>query len=172
MVLIHTALLCEAQSFIEHYKLQKINSSPKMYTNDTIVVCISGVGEENTTKSLNYIFQNFTIQKAFNIGIAGCNKTNIAIGTLYCTNQKLQEIPFINLITQEMVTTTSTLDKPTLYDMEARHFYTIVSQHLQKEKIYIFKIVSDYLSAVQLKKDFVKALIAKQTIIHQFINLN
>ena len=172
MILIHTALLCEAQSFIEYYKLKKINSTPKIYTNDTIVVCISGVGEENTKKSLHYIFQNYTIKKAFNIGIAGCNNTNIKIGNIYTINHHLTEIQSLPLITSNHIITNSKELQTTLYDMEGSYFQELCSVYLAEENIYIFKIVSDYLSSQKLAKDDVKSLISKQSIIHKFINLN
>ena len=78
MILIYCALLCEAQSFIEYFRLKKINSTPKIYANDNIINCIGGVGKENTQNSLNYIFKNYKISKAFNIGIAGI-KTKILL---------------------------------------------------------------------------------------------
>jgi len=46
MILIHTALRCEAQTFIEYYKLKKLNS--KIYLNDEIAVLISSIGKQNT----------------------------------------------------------------------------------------------------------------------------
>jgi len=170
MILIHTALLCEAQSFIEYYKLKKLNS--KIYLNDEIVVLISGVGKQNTLSSLEYMYINYTITKAFNIGIAGCNNTTIAIGNLYCTNQNIADVPTLPLITNDTVTTHSTTDKPTLYDMEAKYFLNISSQYLEEEKIYIFKIVSDHLSKERLSKDYVKSLISKQIFLHKILNLN
>lgn len=103
MILIHTALLCEAQSFIEQFKLKKTNSTPKIYQNEKIIVCISGVGAQNTHFALEYIYQNYSIQKAFNIGIAGCNDCSICIGSLYCTNHILPQIDSLKLITLSLI---------------------------------------------------------------------
>jgi hypothetical protein len=169
MILIHTALLCEAQSFIEYYKLNKINSTPKIYANDKIIICISGIGSRNTISSLNYVFTNYTINKALNIGIAGCNNINIAIGSLYCTNQRIKEIENLPLITSDKVVTNSNALATSLYDMEGKYFDEITSKYLQQKDIYIFKIVSDHLSSEILQKDFIKNIIAKQKILHQFI---
>jgi len=162
MILIHTALLCEAQSFIEKYKLKKTNSSPKIYTNDTFIICISGMGSENTTKALEYIYSQFTITKAFNIGIAGCNNTHISIGTLFCTNKQLKHIKTLPLITSEEVVTRSNIQETTLYDMEAKYFEQITNQYLHENDIFIFKIVSDHLSSKILEKDIIKNMISKQ----------
>jgi len=169
MILIHTALLCEAQSFIEYYKLKKLNS--KIYLNDEIVILISGIGKQNTLSSLDYMFLNYNITKAFNIGIAGCNDNTIAIGSLFCTNHKLENIPFLPLLTADTVTTQSSNTSTTLYDMEAKYFQVISAKHLSIDSIFIFKIISDYLSDERLNKDFIKNLIAKQKILHQFIKL-
>jgi hypothetical protein len=170
MILIHTALLCEAQIFIEYFKLKKLNS--KIYLNDKIVILISGVGKQNTISSLEYMYINYNITKAFNIGIAGCNDSAIPIGNLYCTNKNLENIPTIHLITNDTVTTHSITNEPTLYDMEAKYFHSISFLHLKEENIYIFKIVSDYLKEERLSKDYVKSLIAKQSILTKIINLN
>lgn len=171
MILIHTALLCEAQSFIEYYNLKKTNSSPKIYANETILICISGVGKENTFSSLKYLYANYSISKALNIGIAGCNDTNKEIGSLFCTNNKLTDIPYLNLITKDEITTQSISKDSILYDMEAKYFEEISLEYLSKNSIFVFKIVSDYLSDKKLAKDFIKQLVAKQKILHQFIQL-
>lgn len=172
MILIHTALLCEAQSFIEYYKLKKTNSTPKIYQNENILVVISNVGAQNTFVALDYIFTNYSIKKAFNIGIAGCNDPSISIGSLYCTNHTLKEINSLPLITSDTVVTNSNEKKTTLYDMEAKYFYEKSINHLQKNSIFIFKIVSDHLSEKRLSKDFIKSLITKQNNLYNFLNLN
>jgi purine-nucleoside phosphorylase len=171
MILIHTALLCEAQTFIEYYKLKKINSLPKIYANDDIIVCISGIKSQSTLSSLNYLYENYSITKAFNIGIAGCNNINIKIGNLYCTNRRLKEIERLPLITSNEVITSSTAMATSLHDMEGEYFHQVSKKHLKEENIYIFKIVSDHLSSEILKKDYIKLLISKQKIIHDFIKL-
>tara|TARA_B110000046_G_scaffold184997_1_gene225155 strand:+ start:2665 stop:3171 length:507 start_codon:yes stop_codon:yes gene_type:complete len=167
MILIHTALLCEAQSFIEYYKLKIVNSS--IYINDDIVILISGIGKQNTISSMHDVFLNYSITKAFNIGIAGCNDTKIKIGSLYCTNQVLREIPSLPLLSKDAVTIDSLVQISTLYDMEAKYFHEISLEHLNPDNIFIFKIVSDYLSCEILPKDYIKSLISQQKIIHHFI---
>jgi len=167
MILIHTALLCEAQCFIEYYKLKKISS--KIYTNDKIVLLVSGIGKQNTITELENIFLKYDITKAINIGIAGCNDTKVPIGSLYCTNHCLDEISYLPLVTKDEITTISFASEPTLYDMEAKYFESIVNNKLSKNVIFIFKIVSDYLSSEKLAKDFIKNIIAKQKYLHHFI---
>ncbi len=160
MILIHTALLSEAQAIIEKFKLKKIDSNPKTYANNKILVIISGMGKEKTVNSLNSIFENYKITKAINIGIAGCNDTKIEIGSLFCTNKNLQNIKFMELKTvdkPQIFKNTSSL----LYDMEAKYFEEICKKYLDKETIYIFKVISDYLDDRIPSKEFVKKLIQK-----------
>jgi len=162
MILIHTALLCEAQTFIERYKLKKSNDkNVRLYTNEDILLVVSLVGKKNTIDALEYIFTNYHISKAYNIGIAGTNDTSIPIGTLFCTNKILDNIPYIPLITVDNPQT-KLLDsfEPVLYDMEGKYFLEIASKYL-KQNIYILKIVSDYLDNRVLKKDYIKGLFYK-----------
>ena len=55
MILIHTALQSEAQYFIEKLKLKKCNLSPKIFCDERIVLVVSGIGNENTFKSLEFV---------------------------------------------------------------------------------------------------------------------
>ena len=112
---------------------------------------------------------HYNIKKAFNIGIAGCNDLQVTIGSLFCTNQKLQNFTYLQLITRNEITTHSKCIESTLYDMEAEYFQDIVSKKLDKDSIFIFKIVSDHLSKKRLEKDFIKKIIASQKNLHRFI---
>jgi len=160
MILIHTALLCEAQTFIEEYKLEKINT--KIYKNNKIILLISGIGKENTISTLDYMFLHYNITKALNIGIAGANDLSINIGDLFCTNHNLLNIKYLDLITVDKVQTNSeNNDNIILYDMEAKYFKNISLNYVDKDKIFIFKVVSDYLDSEILKKDYIKSLIKK-----------
>ncbi|MBQ6223882.1 MAG: hypothetical protein IJJ58_01790, partial [Campylobacter sp.] len=49
MILIHTALLCEAMPIIERFKLKLDKSEKfKIYKNEQIWLCVLGVGIKNT----------------------------------------------------------------------------------------------------------------------------
>lgn len=158
MKLIHCALLCEAQTFIEKLKLPKVNSTPKIYANDKYVVLIGGVGEENTINSLKYIFKNFTFSKAYNVGIAGCSDKNIAIGSLFHVNPD-SPLP---LITDDKPTYNSDINfEKKLFDMEGKYFLENCEKYLNKNDIHILKIVSDHLDEKKLDKNFVKKIIFK-----------
>lgn len=158
--LIHTALLCEAQAFIQLLKLKKINS--KLYENERYSLLISGIGKENTQKHLRDIFKIKRFSKAFNIGVAGCKDENIDIGTLFCTTHKeLKNIAYASLSTADKALNSKEQLLTTLVDMEAKYFIQICEKHILKESIYSFKVVSDYLSAAIPKKALITALIQK-----------
>ncbi|MEA3513142.1 MAG: hypothetical protein U9R37_06030 [Campylobacterota bacterium] len=164
MVLIHTALLCEAQIFIERFKLKKISSTPKIYKNDYFILCISGIGKENTLKNIKFIFNNYTIKKAFNIGIAGCNNKDIKIGDIFITNKTITDIKYMNLITKNTITNTNTVNRVSLFDMEGIYFLDLSMKYISNDNIFIFKIVSDHLNTNHINKQFVKHLIVDKFI--------
>ena len=73
---IHTALLSEAQPLINFLKLKQDNSvqnlpkNSKLFRseNEEYLLIVSSIGKENCQKSLEYIFDNYKIDKAINIG--------------------------------------------------------------------------------------------------------
>jgi len=162
MTLIHTALQSEAQSIIEYYKLKKDTSLDiKVYSNKNILVLVSGMGKENTQNSLIKIFNKYSILKALNIGIAGCNDKSHNIGDIFCTNKELENINHIELKTVDKAQSFNDANTSTLYDMEANYFEEECLKHLDKKDIYVFKVISDYLDDTIPNKEFVKQLIKK-----------
>lgn len=160
-VLIHSALLCECQTLINYFKLKQDKSCKnfKLYHNNQIIIIVSGIGKKNTINALNFIFENFEISKAINIGIAGCKDKNIDIGTLFCTNQKLKGIANTSLTTVDEPLNDINKLKTTLVDMEASYFQEVCNKYC--EKIYILKVVSDYLDTNIPKKSFIIELMQK-----------
>lgn len=158
-ILIHTALLCEAQPFIQTLKLIKNKTVPNVYENETHVLIVSGIGKTATFQALETIFKEYVIHKAFNIGIAGCQDESIAIGTLCCSTHHLNMVLFTTLSTSDTVIEDKKKIKTTLVDMESHYFMQMCQEHLPKEEIYCFKVVSDYLSATIPSKQFVTSII-------------
>jgi nucleoside phosphorylase len=158
MTLIHTALLSEAQAIVERYNLQLIQKNPRVYKNHKIVLVVAGIGKENTLNNLPVLFDK-NIDKAINIGIVGCSDENVKIGELFCTNQELENIKNMTLVTVDIPQVQKQNDK-LLFDMEAKYFEQIALEYLVQKDIYIFKVVSDHLDDTVPKKDFVKKLIA------------
>ncbi|WP_024953840.1 hypothetical protein [Sulfurospirillum arcachonense] len=160
--LIHTALFAEAKPIIECFKLQCLQTKPyRIYLKNDIVLVVSGMGKEKTSLHVKDIFEKYTIKKAINIGIAGCKDESIDIGSLVCTTHKFENILFESL---------SCVDTPcedreklftTLVDMESEPFLHVSKKFLHVKDIYIFKIVSDHLSATIPKKQFVWEIMEK-----------
>ena len=165
--IIHTALLSEAQPLINFLKLKQDNNLENLPKNskifkdedDKYILIVSGIGKENCLNSLGYIYENFKVSKAINIGIAGCSDSSIKIGTLFCTNRFLPNINFAPLTTVDKPLESDENLETLLVDMEAKYFIEISKKHCND--IFCFKIVSDYLDIQIPKKSFVIELIEK-----------
>ncbi|WP_419770632.1 MAG: nucleoside phosphorylase [Candidatus Marinarcus sp.] len=156
---IHTALLAEARPLIDTLKLIQNQQHTFIYENETHVLIVSGMGKTQTIEKLTYIFENFNITKAINIGIAGCRDESIAIGTLLCTSHALLKIPQATLTTVDKPLSDITALTTQLVDMEAQYFHYVAQKHLPTSEIYVFKVVSDYLDTSIPKKSFVIELV-------------
>ncbi|PLY04341.1 MAG: hypothetical protein C0625_16825 [Arcobacter sp.] len=163
--LIYTALLPEAQSLINFLKLkqdtsvQNLPQGNKLYTSEDneYLLIISGIGKKNCEKSLEFVYKNFEIKKAINIGISGCSDSSIKIGTLFCTNRLLPNINFAAITTVDEPLMSDENLETLLVDMEAKYFEIISKKYC--DDIYTFKIVSDYLEEEIPKKAFVIELV-------------
>lgn len=164
--LIHTALLSESQSIINFLKLKQNNNiqnlpnytkSIKIFSNENIILVVSGMGKNKTIEALNFVFNNFKIKKAINVGIAGCKDKTIDIGTLFCTTNNCDGIKTATITTLKKPLDDKHLLDTTLVDMESEHFYKFCSSKV--DEIYILKVVSDYLDTTIPKKSFVIELI-------------
>lgn len=167
MTLIHTALLSEAQPLINFLKLIQKTDIPnlpygaKLFTDKDkkYLLIVSGIGKENTQKSLDFIFKNFDISKAINVGITGCSDNSVKIGTLFCVNRLLPNINFAPITTVDTPLESDEALETLLVDMEAKYFLETSKSNCKN--IYIFKIVSDHLDIEIPKKSFVIDIIQK-----------
>ncbi|XPV68101.1 MAG: nucleoside phosphorylase [Halarcobacter sp.] len=163
--LIYTALLSEAQPLINFLKLKQDNSvqnlpkNTKLFTNEesSYILLVSGIGKENCKKSLKFVFENYKIGKAINIGIAACCDSSVKIGTLFCTNKLLPRINFAPITTVDTPLESDENLETLLVDMESKYFLEICKKDCNE--IYVFKVVSDYLDTTIPKKAFVIELI-------------
>jgi nucleoside phosphorylase len=162
---IYTALLPEAQSIINFLKLSQktdilnLPNGNKLFIDkdEKYILIVSGIGKENCQKSLQFIYENYKIDKAINIGIAGCCDSSIKIGTLFCTNRLLPNINFAPITTVDEPLDNDEDLQTLLVDMEAKYFLEVSKNYCKN--IYVFKIVSDYLDSQIPKKSFVIELI-------------
>lgn len=165
--LIYTALLPEAQPLINFLKLKQetnIQDLPKgnklfIDENEKYLLIVSGIGKENCQKSLEFIYQNYEIEKAINIGIAGCSDAKIKVGTLFCTNRLLPNINFAPITTVDEPLESDENLETLLVDMEVKYFLEKSKEHCKDN--YCFKVVSDHLDIEIPKKAFVIELIQK-----------
>lgn len=160
MTLIHTALFCEAKSIIEHFKMKFVQNKPyKIYVTDSLVLIISGIGAKNTAVHVEDILKRYKFAKAVNVGIAGCKDKSVEIGTICCTNHKLNDINYLTLSSHAKAIENKNELDTTLVDMEADSFLKACKKHINSENLFVFKIVSDHLSATIPQKEFVEGLI-------------
>ena len=73
MILIHTALKCEAMPLIENLRLKKTGLN--FYSNGEILLCILGIGAQKT-KILAEILKSGNFSRVVNIGILSGKKSN------------------------------------------------------------------------------------------------
>ncbi len=158
--LIYTALFCEAKAIIEHFGMNFIQKKPyRVYNSDGIILIVGGMGAQNTTLHVEDIFKRYKFKKAINIGIAGCKDQDIDIGSIFCTNHKLDDLPHLSLGSHNKpIEDPKELDT-TLVDMEADSFLRVCKEYINSKNIFVFKVVSDHLSADIPKKEFVEKLV-------------
>ncbi|NQY93368.1 MAG: nucleoside phosphorylase [Campylobacteraceae bacterium] len=155
--LIHTALHPEAKPIIQYFNLlpNKTYEPLKIFENENYILVVAGIGRTQTKNILPFIFDNFKIKKAINIGIAGCKDKSVKLGTLFCVNQTVKDIQTTTITTVDSPLDDVSLLHTTLVDMESEEFLQISKTYLNPKDIYVFKIVSDYLSKNIPDKSFV-----------------
>ncbi|MBR4141526.1 MAG: hypothetical protein IKR42_07060, partial [Campylobacter sp.] len=157
MILIHTALLCEAMPIIERFKLKLDKSEKfKIYKNEQIWLCVLGVGAKNTANLAEILRINY-FRKVVNLGICGCSDKGVKIGEIFCINEKIEGFKTANL---ECVSSPKTAINATLCDMESDEFKRVCKEF--KLPFLLVKIVSDYLQTEQISKNFVYNLVKNQ----------
>lgn len=141
MIYILCALKCEAQAFVDRYKLDKSKK------NETITIVVSGVGKQNmqdaTSRVVTEMQNDDTI---LNVGICGANESFL-IGELVDASE------------HKLTCVDSEVYKCgiyTLVDMESDGFLKATKD---VKNSYIFKIVSDHFEPKSITKEFAKSLV-------------
>ncbi len=146
-ILIHTALFSEARPIIDHFGLSQYETRPfKVFRGGRIVLVVSGVGREKTRGALELIYSRNHFKTALNIGTAGCNDTGISIGSMFCTYGKPVRIPILPLQTFDSPVTHLDSNETCLVDMEGRYFYELSVKQVPVDRVFVLKVVSDYLN--------------------------
>lgn len=158
-ILIHTTSVAEATPIINFFDLKRLDDSKvdELYSNEDILLIVSGVSKEKIKESLNHIFKNYTISKAFDLSIASCSDGSIALGTLFCTNKLIFGLNFANITTVEEELESDENLETLLVDKQATYFKDICKQNI--DDFYILKIVSDYFDEDKPKDEKIFELI-------------
>ncbi|MDR1554394.1 MAG: nucleoside phosphorylase [Campylobacteraceae bacterium] len=157
--LIHTAFVAEAKPIIRFFNLTcKSKTTFNIYTNDTIALIVSGIGEAKTKKALSMAFTLFEPCVAINVGISGCSDKSIKKGSLFCTTHKNLSIQYASLSSHKSGVCNSENINSCLVDEEGEAFLSSIPVGVEK---YIFKVVSDYLDISIPTKSEVNLLIQK-----------
>ena len=148
-ILIHTTSIIEANPIIDFFNLKELKTTCEnnIYSNDDILLIISGVSKDLIINSLDYIFKNYSISKAFDLSIASCSDGSIALGTLFCTNRFVGGLNFANITTVEKKLETDENLDTLLVDKQALFFSQKCKENIKD--YYVLKIVSDYFDEIE-----------------------
>ena len=189
MQYIITALKSEAKPIIDYYGLEFSGSSNfPLYKNDNFILLITGVGRKNVSNVLNFFFQKNKVTKnhIINIGISGGKKSDCSIGQLFLINKVSDEKSKLsfNLEPQHSFglqnNEITTVSKPAvngnfkgegLVDMEAYEICKTVDNLDSLDRLFIVKIVSDYMEMMHhISANQVQNLIKQKiSVIDKFI---
>lgn len=161
MINIVTALACEANPLIQHYRLkkQKQQHGFPVYSNEEITLVISGIGKTASACAVGYIqaLHNTIAPCAWlNVGIAGHKSRELGEGFLAhrvtdaANGQRFY--PCYTFATPCVTDEVISVDRAeteyahnAAYDMEAAGFYAAAVRFSTCELIHSFKVVSDNL---------------------------
>lgn len=92
MILLTTALYCEAQAFIQHYHLRKDISFTKfqVFRSDDILLLITGTGSMQAAIGTSYLCSLIPPKDKdifINIGVCGLSKNTAGIGSVFLGNK-------------------------------------------------------------------------------------
>lgn len=143
--LIHTTTKVEAKPIIDFFELEKLeDSNYKIYSNDNILLIISGVSKHEINDTLTYTFKTFEISRVFDLSTAFCCDTSIVIGTLFCTNRLIYGMNFATVTTLNRDFDEDEVAKTILLDKQEKYFRKFFDKNRIKVDMFTFKVVSKY----------------------------
>lgn len=157
MLIIVTALPCEAKPLLDHFKLKIQTHSPfPIYRNENKALIISGIGKTHAALAVGYVQAKLAISHAtwLNIGIAGHRGMDIGCGILATqvidhATHRCYYPTFLSLdpLTRHPV---CTVDRPEyafpeeyVYEMEAAGFMQAALKFSSSELVHCYKVISD-----------------------------
>lgn len=160
--LIHTTTKLEANPIIRFFDLEESAQNQNIYSNQNILLVISKEDKLEIEKSLEYVFENFQINKAIDISCSSCCDSKIKIGTIFCTNRLIFGFNFANITTVEKDLESDENLETLLVDKQALYFKDFFNNKIKD--LYILKVVSDYFDEnvdEELKSTLIKNSIDK-----------
>lgn len=162
MLMIITALYCEAQPFIDHYQLKKNKEQCKfqVFENDEILLLITEPGSITAAvgvTNLCTLYQLTPSDFLVNIGVCAAEPEEVLEGSIFLCNQILEkstgrsfypDVVYRHPFAESRLITVSSVNHPieaeSLYDMEAAAVYQAASYFIQPHQISFIKVVSDH----------------------------
>lgn len=165
MILIATALECEAKPIIEFFKLKWVNDPYfRIYKNDQIMLIVTGVSFK-CMGAVGYIFGKYPISCFLNVGIAAHKSFEIGSAFLIhkasYKNRALYPVMILDELSEELLTgeMIEVFEKNTLHDMECYFMFDVAAKFLNFEMIQGLKIVSDNEKNKKIEQDEISKLI-------------
>ena len=181
MQYIITALKSEAKPIIDFYSLEFSGKSNfPLYKNNNLTLVITGAGIKNVSKVSNLFLKknDFIKNHIINIGISGGRKGNCSIGQLFLINKVFCEKSKLsfNLLPKQSFglpnNQITTVSRPIvnnnfkgegLVDMEAYEICKTINNLNSLDRLFILKIVSDYMDVKhQISSNQVQHLIKQK----------
>lgn len=186
MIMIFTALYCEAQPLIQYYHLKKNNDINRfqVFQNGDVLLAITGTGSISAAAAVSHICTLFPAENSVflvNIGVCGAREEYAPAGSIFLCNKIIEEATkrtfypdmlFKHPFSESGIVTCSTVvreaglysDKERiegLFDMEAAGIYQAAAYYLQPHQTAFLKIVSDYGTRDRLMPEKIAGLMDK-----------
>jgi purine-nucleoside phosphorylase len=179
LIAIVSAYFREVKFLINFYNLKKIDAPFEIFKNENLVVIISNKGMLNSAIATTYIISKYEIKFIINFGLAGAVNREFKIGDIALINKIDNFYPDIlrnhffkeaSIHCSEKVVTEDININSDLVDMESEGFFRASSKFLTIDKIFLIKVVSDYLECFIPTDEFLKSILdSKIEILNQFI---
>ena len=166
MLYIVTALKPEAQAFVDYHKLKKSKlNNFTIFSNDNIILIISGIGVEKARLATQTLIDNFDITDEdiyLNVGICAASR-NYNIGDfIECGGVVYEEMEYIFNSDKPLIHCAKNEANSAVYplvDMESYGFYDAVVHNPAIKKFHIIKVVSDHFEPKKVTKEQTKSLL-------------
>ena len=180
MIAIVGAYFRELKFIIKFYNLKKVDGPFEIFKNDKIIVIVSNKGKLNSAIATTYILSKYQINFIINFGLAGAINREFKIGDIALIHKINNFYPDIllkhpfqeaSIFCSEKVIEGESEEDFDLVDMESEGFFRASSKFLTIDKIFLIKVVSDYLECFVPSDEFLREILdSKIRVLDEFIN--